>query len=139
MNKTLWLTASEQAAFKEISDSVKEGWEVKAETGTVEDTPEKRTMRLALTRLHDPKLLKLREKAQNASSDKELAMLLQETDLQNVQEDDLAELFFALGPESLTTLIGAMIKDAASDDDLEGIVSLTVIRNSLNNAFSPQS
>ncbi|MDD4319766.1 MAG: hypothetical protein PHW10_05590 [Candidatus Peribacteraceae bacterium] len=132
----LWLTATEQAAFRALPPAVQDGWQVQPETRTYEDTPEKRNIRLSMVRLHDPKLLALRDKVQEAASGDAAAALLDGMDLEGVADDDLAELFFALGPTLLTRLIEPMVLEAKSDDDLEGVAALVTIRHSMLSAFT---
>ena len=135
----LFLLREEQAAFEALSSDLREGWEVEMETATYEDSVEKQIMRLSILRLHDPTLKELRDKAQSAGSVEEVATLLQDFDLKDVDEDDLAELFFAMGPTILSQLIASLLASAKTDDDIEGITALTTIRHSVLHALAPSS
>ncbi|MDD4628904.1 MAG: hypothetical protein PHE68_05990, partial [Candidatus Peribacteraceae bacterium] len=77
---TLFLTADEQKIFSGIPETAREGWEVSQETGTFEDSEEKLSMRMALLRLHDPKLLDFQKNAAGLSSE-QLTALIAKTDL----------------------------------------------------------
>ena len=134
---TLTLTKEEEKAFAELPEAVREGWDVQAETIRYEDTPAKQLMRLSLLRLHDPALLALREKAGRAGSGDELVALIQGMDVSAVDDSDLAELFFALGPTVLSELIAVQIASAKTDADVEGVQALTVIRHSILSSFHP--
>ncbi|MFA6038959.1 MAG: hypothetical protein WCV62_03475 [Candidatus Peribacteraceae bacterium] len=131
MAAPLWLTTDERKAFDALPEAVRNGWELKEETLSFTDTPERRSARLGLVRLHDTKLLALREKVQKAATPEEVAALLAEMDLHDVTEGDLAELFFALGPDALTLLIAPLLRDAKTDGDLDDLASLLMIRHSL--------
>src|SRR3989344_8023312 len=128
---TLTLTKEEEKAFAELSEAVREGWDVQAETIRYEDAPAKQLMRLSLLRLHDPALLALGEKAGRAGCGDELVALIQGMDVSAVDDSDLAELFFALGPTVLSELIAVQIASAKTDADVEGVQALTVIRHSI--------
>ncbi len=132
----LYLTADESTVFQSLPDAVRDGWKVEREERTYADSPEKKATRISLMRLHDRKLLDFQKKAQTAQSDRELAAALASMDLKGVAEDDLAELFFALGPTALSMLIAELLAAAKNDSDLEDIASLTAIRESILSAFS---
>jgi hypothetical protein len=133
--KTLFLTPQEQAVFDALSDDLKEGWETEGETLTYDDTPQKRMIRLSLLRLHDPVLLELRDRAEKAQSPEELANLLHDLDLKDIDDGDLASLFFALGPVVLSQLISHLLGAVTNDKDIEGVTALTVIRHSILSSF----
>lgn len=137
--RTLHLTMQEQVLFDTLPDALREGWETEAETLSYEDTPQRRMIRLSLLRLHDPKLLAFREQAKQAQSAEEIAVLMESIDLKDVDEGDLAELFFALGPVTLSLLIAALLRTVKTDTDIEGITALTVIRHSVLASLQPVS
>lgn len=136
---TLHLTTDERAMYEALPEALREGWTVEDETLTYDDSPQKCAIRLSLVRLHDPTLLKLRAQAQENASPEAVAALLQQTNLSDVLEDDLAELFFALGPAILTRLIAAMLPAVSTDADMEGATAITVIRHSVLQSFHPAS
>ncbi len=125
--------------FDALPAALQEGWETEAETLTYDDTPQKRMIRLSLLRLHDPRLLALREQAETARTPEQLAALLQEMDFTDVEDGDLASLFFALGPVVLSQLIVHLLGSVATDKDIEGVTALTVIRHSILASFHPAS
>ncbi|MEK7218892.1 MAG: hypothetical protein AAB728_05515 [Patescibacteria group bacterium] len=139
MAAPLWLTAAERTIFDALPAPLQDGWELKEETLAFTDTAERRTARLSLVRLHDQKLLALRDKVQKATSPEDVASLLAEIDLRDVTEGDLAELFFALGPDALTRLITPLLREAKTDGDLDDLASLLTIRHSLLESFSSQA
>ncbi len=128
---TLLLTSDEKKVFDALPASLKEGWQVEEEKIFFEDSLESRNARFSLMRLHDPMLLKFRENAERATSEEEVVKMMQEMDLRSVADDDLSELFFALGPTILTGLVDAMLGAVKTDKDLADIDALLVIRHSL--------
>jgi hypothetical protein len=137
--QTLHLTVQEQALFDALSDALQEGWLTRPETLTFEDSPQKKLTRLSLVRLHDPKLLALRERAMQISSIEEMTALLQNADLADVEDDDVAALFFAMGPTVLSGLIELQLRTAQTDTDIEGVAALTTIRNAMLVSYHPPS
>ncbi|MDD5470110.1 MAG: hypothetical protein PHO92_04930 [Candidatus Peribacteraceae bacterium] len=131
---TLILTADERKIFDTLPATLKEGWSVETEKESFQDSEEKLSMRLALLRLHDPKLLDLQKRAVGLSGE-QLAALIAQTDLKGVADDDLAELTFAVGPSILGTLIGGLLQKVKTDAALEDIAALTTIRHSILASF----
>lgn len=131
MSSVLYLTADEKKVFDGLSGDVREGWTVEEETGVITDTAEQMSMRMELMRFDDPALAAFQQRASEASSLDDLAAVIQQTDLSDVNEDSLAELFFALGPVVLTRLIGPLLADAKTDAHVSSLEALTGIRHSL--------
>ncbi len=127
----LYLTSSEQALYDNLSVDMKDGWEVETEELTYDDTYEQQIIRLSLVRLHDPSLIALRDKAAQSSSLEEVAGLIRTVDLKMVEEDDLAELCFAIGPSALSHLISLLLTQVQTDKDIEGVTALSVIRHAV--------
>lgn len=127
----LHLTAAERKVFELLPETVREGWQVEAEELKYADTRQKQMMRLSLVRLHDPSLLALREKALQTESVDEVVALIGTMDLTLVDGDDLAELSFALGPTMMSNLIAALLGKVTSDEEMEGVTALTVIRHAI--------
>lgn len=128
---TLFLTAEERKVFEGLSSDIKEGWNVKEESSVPEDSSERIGIRLQLLHLRDVKLQAFQKKAHILSSAEDLSSLIESTDLSGVAEADLAELAFALGATNVSVLLGSMLREVKSDDDLIGISALAVIRHSL--------
>lgn len=135
MMTVLHLTEAEQKLFDALPADVKEGWTVENESRMFTDSPKRYAMRLSFLRLRDPQLLELKEKLQGAKPE-QIASLLQEVDLKDVQQSDLAELFFALGPAPIYTLIEYTLKNAQSDREVEAVAGLGLIRGALLKSFS---
>lgn len=131
----IYLMAGERSAFDALPPDVRSGWQVEEERGTPSDSPEKRSMRMQLLHLRDPKLQGFLQAANAVGSLDAMVALLNDTSLEGVADNDLEELFFALGPEALSVFIAAELTRVQSDHDLEGVVALTVIRHSLLEAM----
>jgi len=131
---TIYLTGQEKRIFSQLSDVLREGWDIEEEKGQFQDSEEKLSMRMALLRLHDPKLLEMQKRAVGLSSEK-LAELLAKTNLKGVEDDDLAELTFAIGPSILSKLIAGLLLQAKTDAELEEISALALIRHSLLKSY----
>ena len=127
---TLHLTTDERRAFDTLPAALREGWEDEEETGAFEDTPLRKRLRFELLRLQHPKLTALQRDAKTLDPEALGAKLL-ETDLSDVPDADVAELFFAVGPAALTTLIAALVPQAETDDDLLRLAAATAIRRQL--------
>ena len=132
---TLYLYTEEIEKFSAYPKDLQEGWTVEEEKMTATDSAEERSMRMQLMHFRDPKLKEFLDSAEHNPAAKDVATILHSTDLQGVDDADLAELFFALGPKVITLLIGFMLKDIKTDDDIEGIVSIALIRHKLLEAF----
>ncbi len=131
MPQTLFLTDSEKTMFEGLDSSAKEGWDISEETLTFSDTEEYRKIRLELLRVHDPKLQELQKKALEAKTSEEMEELIAHIELQDLPEDDLMQLFFAMGPDVLTSFIKVYLEQSKMDDDLEAVCALTSIRHAL--------
>lgn len=132
---TLHLTPAERPLFEALPAALREGWIVEHEGLGYADTPARMELRLALLRIHDPALIELRKKTQTAQTVQEVADAIASMDLAEVDDDDLASLFFALGPDYLSRLIIHLLQTAATDKDVEAVTGLTVIRHSILEAF----
>ncbi|MEK7563177.1 MAG: hypothetical protein AAB544_02170 [Patescibacteria group bacterium] len=139
MLNILHLTDAERAIWRTLKPEIQEGWTVEPENGNFRDSPDRRCMRLHLLKLRDPKLLDFLEKAKKASTVDGLSALIMGMDLKKVNDADLAELFFAMGPGPIGRCIESMLASTAKDEDIEGVAALTTIRRSLYQAMSPAS
>lgn len=136
----LYLTAAEIDAFQELSDALREGWVVHEEkTDGRADDPARRAIRMQMLRLRDPKLMQFVASAQNSNSADALAALILDTDMAHVSDHDMAELFFAIGHAPVTAVVASLLARVSTDEDVEAIAALTLIRHSLLAAHSPTS
>ncbi len=131
----LFLTAVEQKLFDALSSDLREGWNVELESDSPTETSEHIRMRLYLLQLNDPKLVSFRERIKACETSDALAAQIAKMDLSGVSDEDLAELFFALGPNALSFLIADGLTNAKTDTDLDAIEALMLIRHSLLTAM----
>ncbi len=137
--KTLYLTPTETSVFATLPEAVRDGWELEKEVLTYADTSEKQVLRLSLIRLHDPSLIHLRDKALEAATIEEVTALIHSMDVRLVDEDDLAELCFAIGPSMLSRLIVSLMKMVTNDKEMEAVTALTLIRHAILRSLQPVS
>lgn len=137
--KTLHITPTERKVFDSLPADVRNGWDIEEETQTYSDSAEKQIIRLSVIRLHDPSLIHLREKALEATSIEEVVALIHSMDMRLVNEDDLAELCFAIGPEMLTRLITSLLTKVSNDKEMEAVTALALIRHAILNSLQPVS
>ncbi|MDD4287343.1 MAG: hypothetical protein PHN33_03260 [Candidatus Peribacteraceae bacterium] len=135
----LFLTAEEQKAFEALSAKLRDGWEVELEHGDIRDDAAHRAMRLQLLHLHDPTLLAFVKCGSTLNDVDAIVALMSTTTLKNVSDADLAELCFALGPVSLTKILGMLLPKVQTDDELEAVQAIAFVRHSLISAMHPSS
>ena len=136
MLTNVYLTAGEKSQFDSLSDELKEGWSIIDQAVDYKDTPERFKMRLSFLNVRDPKLLAFKELLEKTKNKAEAISLLEDTDLSDIKQPELAQLFFTLGPDAVTSLIGGMLASVKNDKDIEGIAALSMIRNQLLKSLS---
>ena len=137
MMNVLFLKAEEQEIYNTLSDELKNGWEVRMEEVDFADEPRKRLMRLYLLHLHDSKVMQFVEEAKKVNDPEKIATMMQDMDIADIDDGDLAELFFALGPNVLDGIIRYSLREAQTDDDIEGVVAVATIRHTLLESLTP--
>lgn len=136
MNNTLHLTKGELELFNKLSDAVRNGWKPVEEVLTFEDTTHRRYMRMSVMKLHDPRLLGLRDQLMNMQEKPEEARkLLDSLDVSSINDDDMMQLFYAMGPDALSFMIIQILMDNPDDAALEMVASLSMIRHMILFAF----
>jgi hypothetical protein len=127
----LYLTQAEQRLFQALPAALSAGGEVKDETQQYEETSRKRSIRFQIARLHDPALLRFREKALDTKSEDEFRALVQSVDLGKISERDMGQLLFALGPNGLSVIISGILKNAVKAEDIAMAASFSELRHEL--------
>ncbi len=135
---TLFLTAKEQAALTSIPAVLVAKTVMQTETLAYADTPQRRSIRVRNMQLAHPAFRELKEKFSGGTL-AECMKFVAEIPFESVSEDDLTELYFAMGPDVLTSLIAGMLPHVHSDDDVEALMSLSFIRHSLLSSLSVSS
>lgn len=131
MHNTLHLTKPEKQAFEALPGNLKEGWKVADEVLTYEDTEHRLSIRLELMNLRDPQLKKFQQEAQKGPKEAEIRAMLKEISFKELNEDDLGEIFFALGPTLVGIIILEMLGTAKSDEEINGVAGMSAMRHEL--------
>ena len=133
--KSLYLYQTEIEFFNKVPQDIQKEFTVHQETLDFVDSTEKLMTRLSLARLHDPKLLSLRDLVQSSG---DLLGTLQNISLDEVEEEDLSELFFVMGPTLLTSFITGLLATAKTDADILSISAMVEIRHSILSSYNPR-
>jgi len=134
-NTTLYLTDEEKAVFNGLSNELKEGWTVENANIEYDETTQKQRIRFDVMNNQDPALQKFQEKIKEAKTKEEIETLASELDFSALNDVDLTEIFYALGPISIGILIERIIGEVESDEDIQGILGMSVLRHLL---FGPK-
>lgn len=129
MANPLYLTADEQKLFKALPKNLQEGWGAKEEKGRYEDTERQRVLRGSLLNLSDPKLIALQKSAITAKTPRDLLRQAGSFDFSKASPSDMAELFFAIGPDGLGVLISGFLLHAKDQSTMSGIALLANARH----------
>lgn len=129
MANPLYRTDAEAALFKKLPADKAKDFALETETLRYEDTPRRRQIRLELLRLHDPNLQRFQLKVKTAKNADDILKHAGELDLSSIAKSDLAQLFFALGPDIVGSLVAAMLKQ--KDADIEMIAALSILRHEM--------
>ena len=135
MTHPLYLTADEMTMFEKLPANVKEGWELEEEKMTFQDSEEKWALRRQLVRFQDPRLKKLQEKLKKLTG-KDLAPLIEETDLSKLGKDDFISLCYAMGPAVLSIIMQKILGLSTSDDDLQIVSGFSDVRHALLHSYA---
>ena len=133
----LRLTKAEEKLFRALPDAVRDGWQVEEETLTYDDKPENRILRLQFINFTSPPMVAFAQKARAAKSKEALAALVEsELNIASMSNDDLGQLFYALGPDVVTQLITEILRVAKDDEAILTVASLGKIRHVLLKNFT---
>jgi len=127
----LILTKEEQAFFLKLPGAVREGWVTEKETLPIKDNMRKLSIRIALMHLVDPRFKEFQEKVKTTKSEEEVATVLRDLDLENVDSHDMQEILFAMGPVLIGFLIEEYLKIAKDDNTVKTVAAMTIIRHSI--------
>ncbi|MFH1444638.1 MAG: hypothetical protein ABIG34_04620 [Candidatus Peregrinibacteria bacterium] len=122
---TLYLTTEEQKMFQALSDELKEGWTVEKEQSTAYETREELEMRQKMSSFDEfPQVASLAKQVTEGSP-------LEKLSLQDVPQEVLPELCFVIGATGLSVLITSLLKEIQSDEDVEGLMGLSLLRHEM--------
>jgi hypothetical protein len=134
MSKTLYLTKEEQKLFKKLPAAAQKGWEVEMDKAAemVDDDAERMGVRFSMISASNGALAKVRRQAVTLSSEKDVEELLENIDLRSVSEKDWKQLLIAFGPFGLTALIEASLDSVKTQNDMDQIAILSIVRNAIS-------
>lgn len=131
--KTLYLYPAERSLLEQKPQDIRAEFSVEEETLDFNDSEERMRTRLLLTRLHDKRLLEVRDAVLAGAAPEDVT---KDLPVEEIEESDLAELFFALGPTVLSTFIVGVLATAQSDTAYLSLAALSDIRHALLRSFA---
>lgn len=129
MHTTLYLTQAEQAQYDGLSEALREGWDTEEEVLQFNDDVKKRQVRLDLMDLDSKKLENLILRCGPTCTEPQLEELVAEMDFSKLSDADLWEICFALGADAMTYMLGKLLQNVQTDEQLEGICAFTFLRH----------
>ena len=138
MYTTIFLTTEEKEGFNSLADELKGDWEVQDEAINYKESAEKQRMRCKLMKLSDPALQKAFDEVQNLKEGDQEAFnkWAGSLDLSELNDEDMNEIFYALGPVSISNMIKQMLTAAKEADDVEYVAAISAIRHVM---FTPKT
>ncbi len=131
MSLTIYLTKEEKKLFDGLSDALKAGVTPEAETKSFKDSPKHLAVRLEQVKLKGNSVVALTEKMKAATSESAMQELINNADLGDLDDSDLAQLLFAMGPELIGNLIEVYLKKADDVKIVESAAGLSTFRHML--------
>ncbi len=137
---TIYLTPAETKVFEALDAEKKQGYTVETETLTYEDSPKRQKIRFSFLNVIDPELVRLKNEALAATSDEVFLELARSIDIRKMEESQMADVFFALGPTVIGLLLAEILSQAKAKDDVDCVADLSSMRHvmleSLTSALS---
>lgn len=131
MPPNLHLTADEQKIFDALPATLKEGWTVEKEASAAYERPEELLMRYRMASFHNPACQAIAEKAKGAKTAQDIERIAASFDPSALSLPELSELLFTLGTKWLSHMLRYLLAHTSSDEDIEGIATLSHIRHML--------
>jgi hypothetical protein len=126
---SLYLRPEEKQIFDALDDDIKDGWKVEDETIEYSERPEELKMRSLMFKSDDENLIQSLEKARSAKTAEEVQGVFEE--LKSLPQSIALEAFFTLGVSGLASFISSVLGSAKTDDDLQGVSELSMVRHAL--------
>lgn len=101
---------------------------MEAENISYEESEAKQRVRCKFMKL-SPKIQKSMSSVASAVSPEGMEKWVASLDLQSLTDDDIRELFYALGPVSIGRILERTIPLVQSDTDLEAVAAIAVLRH----------
>ncbi len=125
---TLFLTPSEQKHLR-LGEMLERQWNIETEVGTAEDSEKDRVIRMTFLSVQDPSLQHVARLARNGASPAQLLASILRLSLADLPEADLAELFFALGPSSMTAFIALLLRQDPTAETVPAVALIAAVRH----------
>jgi len=125
MAQSLMLTADELKIFTALPEALRNGWKSASETLTTFETPAMLEMRAEISTFKNDKLKEMAALLQKGSVDLKALQAMDLTD------DEIGEFFFTIGAQGTGLLVGVLLAEAKTDDDLQAVAHLTEMRHKL--------
>lgn len=133
------LTAGEQKIFSKLPEMVRKGFEVREETLRFQDSDDKRAVRMRNLKLKSPILLAFQKKSANLKTVDDLKKAAETLDMSAIPQEDMIELYFAMGPGVVSVMIAAALEDAKTAESVGVIAGLAFIRHGLFLSMQPNA
>ena len=131
MLTTLYLTAKERSLFDGLDDELREGWTAEEEQIAYKESDERQKVRLSIMNIQDQRLQDFMKKSHTAKTSEDLLTMISDVDFSQMNDSDLTEIFYALGPNTLSQLLSQLLWDATDDSHIEEIASISTMRHLL--------
>jgi hypothetical protein len=125
---TIYLTQAEQRLFQALPEKLRSFWTVSPEKIGYEESQAKQRVRCKFMKL-SPALKKGMDQIGAISSQESFEKWAASIDISKLTDNDLKEVFYALGPVSIGRMLEQMIPGAVSGDDVEAVAAIAAIRH----------
>lgn len=125
MNTTIFLTGEEQEMFNAIPSSLREGWNVQPETLESYESLRQIRMRISLAdfKFHPGLKVILDQISEGQPPDS--------IPFDHIGPEVQKELFFIIGARGVAAFIATLLREIATDADIEALATLSAIRHEL--------
>lgn len=129
VTETLFLTADERTLFERLPYSLKEGCSVIDDVMEYIDSEDRRRLRMSTVYVQDARLKQFHDKAHSSITIEEATNMLQEIDLRDINQTDVREILYALGPDVLSAIVGLLLRTAGGVDDIHEAAAYSTARH----------
>lgn len=126
----LCLTEDEIPLFDALPSTLKEGWSVEVVDPCHEELRDWE-VRVKNFLPEGPLFDEIRDLATTVDSEKEFEKRMKLLNFKNLDYDHLLKMYFVLGTRLLTAMIRHTLENAKDDEDVEGAMTLSIVRANL--------
>lgn len=128
---TLYLTPGEITQLESLPTNVRADTQVVPEVLTFVDTVQRRSIRFQTLDLHGSILEPFLKKLESVSTPEDVQAAFEAFDIEQVSDQDFAELLFAIGPDGVSALLAGSLARATTASDIESVAQLSAARHEL--------